>query len=376
MTLIRFLFLIPRLSCAQNRKNCIRQKKILIFLSYYDIMEKTSIYRKMRNGECYMKHIFVVNPAAGKANPAAEIKRALEELPTQVDWEIYLTRERGDATAFVREYCRTHTDRVRFYACGGDGTLNEVASGVVGHPQASLGCYPSGSGNDFVKYYGGKDAFLDVRALIEADEEAIDIMRVGDRYAINATHFGFDSCVAQIMMKVRRKKLIGGKNAYTTGVVVGLFKAMKNACRVFVDGELLNPKGTILLCTVANGQYVGGSFRCAPRSLDNDGLLEVCLVHPVSHFTFLSLIDDYKKGLHLDNSRFEKYITYRRGKSITVEAPEGFIYSLDGELLQSPRFTVEVLPRAIRFAVPRGAKPIIGESHVAVQPAEEAYAGV
>ena len=323
-----------------------------------------------------MKHIFIINPAAGKANAYDEIESALHPLSKEVDYEIYQTKSRGDATAFIHDYCRTHSERVRFYACGGDGTLNEVVSGVVHYPQASLGCYPCGSGNDFVKYYGGKETFLDVKALVEADEEYIDLMRVGDRYAINATHLGFDSCCASVMTRVRRKKLIGGKNAYTTGIVVGLFKAMKNACRIYADGELLNEKGYILLCTVTNGQYVGGAYRCAPRSLDNDGLLEVCAVKPMSHIRFISLINQYKKGTHLDNPKLQKFVTYRRAKSITVEAPEGFVYLLDGELLPGSHFTVEVMPGAIRFAVPRVASPLPGESHVPVTEAHKECIGV
>lgn len=310
-----------------------------------------------------MKHVFIINPAAGKENSYEEIRQALETLERPVDYELYETQAPGDATAFIRNYCATHTDPVRFYACGGDGTLNEVVNGAVGFAHASVGCYPCGSGNDFVKYYGGKRVFLNVKELVEAPEESIDLMRVGNKYAINATHFGFDSCVAKTMMNVRRKKLIGGKNAYTTGVVVGLLKAMKNACKVYVDGELLNPKGTILLCTVANGQYVGGSFRCAPRSLDNDGLLEVCLVHPVSHLTFLKLIGDYTKGTHLGNPKFDKLIEYRRGKTVQIEAPEGFLYSFDGELIAQNRFVVEVVPEALRFAVPKTAKPLVGDAH-------------
>lgn len=313
-----------------------------------------------------MKHIFIINPAAGKENYYETVKAALSRSKVEVDYELYQTTAPGDATRYIREFCAANpTLQVRFYACGGDGTLNEVVNGVVGFENASVGCYPCGSGNDFVKYYGGKRVFYDLNALLEAKEEYIDLIRVGDRYAINATHFGFDSCVADIMRKVRRKKLIGGKNAYTTGVVVGLFKAMKNKCSVKVDGELLNPKETILLCTVANGQFVGGSFRCAPRSLDNDGFLEVCLVHPVSHVTFMKLIKAYTNGQHLDDPKFEKHIEYRRGKVIEVEAPEGFIYSLDGELYAENHFTAEVVHHAIRFAVPRTASPLPGELHVA-----------
>ena len=312
-----------------------------------------------------MKYIFVINPAAGRINSFTEIKTELErELNGKMDYELYRTQAPGDATAYIREYCRTHPEPVRFYACGGDGTLNEVVNGAVGFAQASVGCYPCGSGNDFVKYYGGSKQFLNLRAQLEATEESIDLMRVGNKYAINATHFGFDSCVAKTVINVRRKKLIGGRNAYTTGVLVGLFRAMKNRCRVTVDGRLFNPDGVILLCTIANGQYVGGSFRCAPRSVNCDGLLEVCLVHPVSHIKFMNLMKFYTDGTHIGNPKFDRILEYCRGRRIEVEAPEGFVYSFDGELVTQNRFTVEVATRAIRFAVPKGAKAIVDPAYI------------
>lgn len=308
-----------------------------------------------------MEHIFIFNPAAGQSGALERLRAELQRVYERagVAYTIYETQAPGDATAYIRDYCRTHEAPIRFYACGGDGTLNEVVNGAVGFAQASVGCYPCGSGNDFVKYYGGKQRFFDLQAQLSATEQGIDLIRVGNRYAINAAHFGFDSCVAKTMMQVRRKKLIGGKNAYTTGVIVGLFRAMKNPCRVTVDGRLLNPSGKLLLCTLANGQYVGGSFRCAPRSVNCDGLLEVCLVRPVSHITFMRLIRDYTNGTHLDNPKFDGLLEYCRGKRIEVEAPEGFVYSFDGELVAQNRFTVEVAPAAIRFAVPRGAAPIV-----------------
>jgi len=309
-----------------------------------------------------MKHVFVINPAAGKEDAYVKLQ---ELLSSHENCEIYATKCPGDATAYIRAYCTEHPEeRVRFYACGGDGTLNEVMNGAVGFENASVGCYPCGSGNDFVKYFGGKKVFRNIETLLSAREEWIDLMRVGDSYAVNAPHFGFDSSVADTMRRVRRKPIIGGGNAYTTGVVVSLFKAMKNDCRVYADGELLNPAGKILLCTVANGQYVGGSFRCAPRSLCNDGLLEVCVVKPVSIPTFLNLIDKYGKGTHLEDRRFDKYLIYRRAKTVRIEAPEGFIYSFDGELIENNEFDVEVVHRAIRFAVPEGAVYLPGALHV------------
>ena len=172
-------------------------------------------------------------------------------------------------------------------------------------------------------------------------------------------------------MSVRRKKLIGGKNAYTTSVIAALFKGMKNQCRVTVDGKLLNPAEKLLLCTVANGQYVGGSFRCAPRSVDCDGWLEVCLVRPVSRIRFMQLIKDYTNGTHLNNPKFDGILEYSRGKRIEVNAPDGFVYSFDGELVAQSHFTIEVAHRAIRFAVPWGAKPIVDPEWITPECAEE-----
>ncbi len=317
-----------------------------------------------------MKHIFIINPAAGQGDMYTTMNALLKEKWPGVDYSLYVTQAPGDATAYISRYCREHAEPVRFYACGGDGTLNEVINGAVGFAQASVGCYPCGSGNDFIKYYGGKKVFRNLEAQLGAQEEWIDLLRVGNKYAVNVIDFGFDTAVLETMHRVRRKKLIGGKNAYTTGVVTALFKAMKADCSVSVDGECLNPSGKMMLCTVGNGQYVGGAFRCAPRSLNNDGKLDVCLVRPLSYLNFFRLIGYYAKGEHLSEPHFAKYLEYRRGERVEVSAPEGFLYSSDGELIRQNKFTVEVVPRAVRFAVPAGASYLPGVEHVPI-PAEE-----
>lgn len=306
-----------------------------------------------------MKHIFIYNPAAGASNRSAinKLKEKMKTYDGVIDYSFYPTTAPGDATRYVKECLDADPDtQMRFYACGGDGTANEVLHGVVGYQNASMTCYPCGSGNDYVKYYGGADRFLNIDALLSAEERPVDIMRVDDRYAINVINFGFDTWVLKTMIKVKTKKVIGGKNAYNTGVATALFKGMNNKCTVTVDGERLN-NGSLLLCTIANGSYVGGAFCCAPRSKNNDGLLEVCLVRPISRVTFLKLLKPYTNGNHLDDPRFEKIISYRRGKTVEIDAPEGFAFSLDGEVVEKSHFTVEILPGAVRFAVPPKKAP-------------------
>ncbi|MGN1084928.1 MAG: diacylglycerol/lipid kinase family protein, partial [Lachnospiraceae bacterium] len=117
-------------------------------------------------------------------------------------------------------------------------------------------------------------------------------------------------------------------------------------------GDELLLDGAFLLCTAANGSHVGGSYRCAPRSKNNDGFLEVCLVRPVSRLRFLFLMKKYEQGTHLEDAAFQRFIIYRRCKALHVSAPEGFTVSLDGEIQKLSQFTAEIVPSAIRFAVP------------------------
>jgi len=296
-----------------------------------------------------LKHIFILNPNAGKGSAAKELEDKLSG--TSFDWQIYTTTAAGDAVRFIKEWCDTHMEPVRFYACGGDGTVHEVANAIFGYSQASMSCYPIGSGNDFVKYYGGKDRFLNPVALCEAPEFPIDLIRVNDRYAINACHFGLDSCVASMMDRIRHHKVFGGKRAYPVSVLYAFFKGMRHRADISADGEVLCKK-EFLLCTAANGTHVGGSYRCAPRSDNSDGFMELCLVRRISRLRFLSVINKYKEGSHLDDPSLENFIVYRRCKSMQVNAPDGFVISLDGEVQACSSFTAEIVPSAIRFAVP------------------------
>lgn len=297
-----------------------------------------------------MKHIFIVNPAAG-AEDATEFVKSSAEKSGIENYEIHRTTAPGEATEYIKNVLKDTENEYRFYSCGGDGTLNEVVNGIVGSENASVTVFPCGSGNDFIKYYGSAEDFSDIKSLSKAKTTKIDILKTCGKYAVNAVHFGFDTFVLRTMLKVRRKALIGGKNSYTTGVVTALLKGMKTKCRLIVDGKVLGGE-EMLLCTLCNGKYVGGSYKCAPRSENDDGLIEVCHVNPVSRLKFITLINVYKKGTHLDNPKFEKIINYARAKKIEIEGSKDFFISIDGELEQVERCSVEVIEKAINFAVP------------------------
>lgn len=308
-----------------------------------------------------VKYVFIINPKAGPKNSEETIKKeaaraaSVSQKRTGItyEYEFYTTKTALDATEFVRRYLDEHSEEVCFVACGGDGTLFEVTQAVMGHDNAYLTVYPCGSGNDYVKYYGGKNHFLDLTGIFEGSVRDVDVMRFEDHYSINILNFGFDTAVVETMQKVRRTPVIGGSNSYYTGIATALMKAMKNRCKVYADGELLNPDGMLLLCTLGNGAYVGGSFNCSPKSDNDDGLMEVCLVKPINIFRFLKLLPHYQNGTHLDCPHFKDIMVYRRAKSVKIEAYDGFNLCFDGELINAREATVENLERALHFIVPR-----------------------
>ena len=295
-----------------------------------------------------MKHIFVVNPKAGGIDRTQQVAEKVHA--ALADAEVYVTQAPCDATRFAAERLRqSDGEPLRFDACGGDGTLNEVAAGVAGST-AEVACWPLGSGNDYIKCWPDAD-FGSLEALVGGSVTPVDIMRVNNRYCLNVLNFGFEAEVCRTMQTVRRWPLVGGSMAYTTGIVHSLMHAMHTPCRISVDGEPWQ-QGDMLLGSSASGQYVGGGYRCAPRAVVDDGWLEVLCVDSIHLPRFLNVIGYYRQGRHLDMPQLADIIHYRRGHRVCFGADADFSVVVDGELMRGQRFDVECLPRALRFVVP------------------------
>ena len=302
-----------------------------------------------------MRHIFIVNPHSGPKDITETLKAQLDTLKSSDPVEMYITNGPGDATREVRRRCGETQEELRFYACGGDGTLNEVANGAAGYAHAVIGSYPCGSGNDFVKYFGGKRFFLDLDAQLNGKAVPIDLIRVNDRYSINVVNVGFEAKAAARMVIFRRFPLLRGQRSYYAAVVATLMDGMKNRCRIKADGEVILD-GPMLLSSVANGEYVGGSFRCAPRASVDDGWLEMLMVSPISITRFAKMIGMYQRGEHLDAPEMKDCMHYWRVREMEVEAEKNFMICLDGEIVEGNHFVVSIVPKAIRFIVPEGAE--------------------
>jgi YegS/Rv2252/BmrU family lipid kinase len=303
-----------------------------------------------------MKHIFIINPIAGKGNIQQEIIKNinLNLNNKNIDFEIYITKFKGDVSNFVESKCKENIPSV-FYACGGDGTLHEVINAVCKYDHIIVGHIPCGTGNDFVRNFLNKDNFSKIEEQVNGEAAYIDLIKISDKYAASVCNIGLDADAAFNMHKFKKIPFIKGTASYILSVLFCLFNKLgKNLTVQFEDGQII--KGKYLLGVVANGNSYGGGYKCAPLASINDGILDICLVKKLSRFKILNLINIYKVGEHLENEKINQYIFYKKNKKVKINSDVPIHLCIDGENYIYDELEFEVIHHAIKFWIPRGAE--------------------
>lgn len=308
-----------------------------------------------------MKHIFLINPAAGKSDSTLPLCARIRESCGQrgLTYDIRTTEYPRHAVQLVREIAADHPgEALRFYACGGDGTLNEVACGAAGLPGVSITHFPCGSGNDFIKLFGADAAaFHRLEGLLDGQELELDYIRSDRGISLNILTVGVDARIARDMQKYKRIPLLGGGMAYNASTVENVLKGLCEDYTVEVDGVDYSGRYTLILA--GNGRFYGGGFCPVPEADPADGLLEVLLIREVSLFTVMRVIGAYKAGRHRELPR---YITHLQARSMRIGAAPGrqLTLNLDGEIVQCESVSLEVAADKLRFAVPKGIQLLPG----------------
>lgn len=305
-----------------------------------------------------MRHVFILNPAAGKHQPALALAPAIEAAceAAGVAYEILTTTAPGEGTTLAADAIRrAGQEGVRLYACGGDGTLLEVLAAVPPGSGTELAHVPCGSGNDFVRMLGGNDRFLDLAALVAASAVPVDGIRYGEegkppRYAVNVAAAGIDAATAYEMGRVKRWPLVSGSMAYNLALVKVFFGKLGYQLKVTMDTPegSVDIEGRYLFALGANGQYYGGGYHAAPESKPDDGLLDFVMVEKISRLKILKLLPKYKAGTHLGHPAIHTW----RGTGFTVHSDTPIPVTLDGECFLSSDFKAELIPAAYRFVLP------------------------
>lgn len=298
-----------------------------------------------------MRHLFIINPAAGRKGSTAHLEGLLSEL--SVPHEKIYTKGAGDAREIARQAAATG-EEVRLYACGGDGTLNEVVNGAAGFPNAAVTCVPKGTGNDFLKLFGPeyRQLFYDLEGLAVGPQTPFDLMDCNGYLGLDVVCAGVDARIAAGAHRYKDLPGVSGKGAYVLSLLEQvLLRGIARPMEVEVDGKRWQGE-TAVLC-VCNGRHYGGGFMPVPEAMPDDGILDVLLIPKVSLLTFARLVGKYAKGRYRD---YLQLIQDFHTTQITYRSREELVTVVDGEVLRDTQFTLRLSEKKVNFFYPAQAR--------------------
>ena len=296
-----------------------------------------------------MEHLFIINPAAGSFDRTKEYTAAIHEICSarNLDYRVEVSAAPGECARIAREAAQTGRE-VRIYACGGDGTLNEVVSGAAGFPNAAVTVYSGGSGNDFVKLFSEPKAFFDLERLLDAQEGEFDLIDCNGDLCLNICSVGLDARIGTDVASYKRIPLLSGFRAYAVSTLVNVIRGISEHYVIEVNGEVIDGEQT-LICA-CNGRFYGGGFNPVPTADPTDGILDVLVVTKVSRLKVAQVVGKYKQGRYAELSDLIRYL---RTDRLTIRCDKPSAINLDGELRTSDTVDIRVSDKKVRFFYPR-----------------------
>ena len=305
-----------------------------------------------------MRHVFLINPRAGKRDRTARIRALADRLAAAhgLDCQCLLTDRPGGAEALSRALAEAG-EPVRLYVCGGDGTVHEAANGLAGFSNAAMTVIPTGTGNDFLKNFG-PDAvkFSDPENLWDGPEFPLDLIDCNGRLCLTIACSGIDARIADTVHRYGSLPLLSGRGSYLLSVAANvLFKPIGRLWRVELDGEVL--EDNFALVSVCNGRYYGGGSMPVPEARMDDGMLHTILVKNVPKRTFARLFPAYSAGDCWKFPHIARVVTARQVTITACPEEKDIVTCLDGESVRSRKVHLHLADKQVNFFGPAGCSP-------------------
>ncbi len=297
-----------------------------------------------------MTHLFIINPAAGSRDRTAEYSRQIREVCEKqgISYRIVMSQAPGDCCRIAREAAQSG-EEYRIYACGGDGTLNEVVNGAAGYDNVAVTMFAAGSGNDFAKMFSETEPFRDLERLLDCEEATFDLIRCNDDFSLNICSVGLDARIGTDVSNYKRLPLLHGFRAYVASTLINVIRGIHEHYVVEINGERIDGNQT-LICA-CNGRFYGGGFNPVPEADPADGLLEVLLVTKVTRLQVPGVIGKYKNGRYKE---LPELVRHYRTKSLKIICDKPTPINLDGELRMAQTVDIRLAEEKIRFFYPKG----------------------
>ena len=297
-----------------------------------------------------MKHLFIINPAAGSRNQTEIYRKKIAEVceVKGLNYSIRVSGAPGRCCKIAREAAQTG-EEYRIYACGGDGTLNEVVNGAAGYDNVAVTVFSGGSGNDFARMFSEPEAFKDLERLLDAEDVNFDLIKCNDNYSLNICSVGLDARIGHDVASYKRLPLLSGFRAYAVSTLVNVIRGIYEHYVIEIDGERIDGNHT-MICA-CNGRFYGGGFCPVPQADPTDGKLEVLLVKDVSRLKVAQVVGAYKNGKYANFPDLIRHFSTDRVK-IICDKPTGI--NLDGEKREAQVIEMRIADEKLRFFYPKG----------------------
>jgi YegS/Rv2252/BmrU family lipid kinase len=289
------------------------------------------------------KVLFIINKFSGGGyQPSVEGRIITHCTNLGLEPSIQFTQARGHATELAREATALKNFETIF-AMGGDGTVNEVAQGIV-HTEQVMGIIPKGSGNGLARHLGIPMNFKKSLEYIDSQTVvAADTFRVNDQLSVNVSGIGFDGHIAGIFGKNGKRGLIG----YSKLVLKEFFNYQDFSSEILIDNQPFNKKAFII--AFANSSQFGNNARVAPYASVCDGILDISFIRKVPLSQAIGFANKMFTG-QLESSAF---VEIEKGKTISLSFPHPMPYHIDGEGMEPARdFNIQIHPASLRMLVP------------------------
>jgi YegS/Rv2252/BmrU family lipid kinase len=295
----------------------------------------------------------IVNPVAGAYSTRRKwphISTRLRDIGLSFDHEY--TEGVGHATEIARAAANEGYQNI--VAVGGDGTVHEVANGILSSnsTEIPLGVISTGTGSDFIRsvglprnYNSACSRLIGQRRLV-IDVGVVEYQCKGQtlrRFFVNAAGVGFDASVVETTE--RFPKYLGGTIPYLTGLIRTLFGYRNKSVVLRVGNKVEAIR--VLSVVISNGSYFGGGMHVAPEAKLNDNLLDVVVLGDVDKFDLLKSLPMLYKGTHGKHPK----VSMRKASTITVESAERVLVHADGELLGTCPASFWLMPAALSIVV-------------------------
>ena len=300
-----------------------------------------------------MTHIFIINPYAGQSSLADDLRDRLSRI-SGLNYYVFNTRCKGYEKTLVGKVLHFFQgEKLRFYCCGGSGTMRNILCGFEDLSDAEVAFFPCGMTNDFLKVFGSDaERFKDIEELIYGDVIKVDYIKTNCGYALNTISLGLDSNTVMFTDNYRPLQIFNDNLPYNAAIVHAILLAKQLSYDIEIDGKMISD---ITAETIfGNGNFFGGNLYISESNNVFDGIGSYLNAPKLNTAEEIKLMGAMIKR-DLDYTR--KICRCGELKRFSIRRTDGspFMLNFDGELQSGISFLeAQIIRKGLKFVVPKG----------------------